>query len=116
MEDWHGIARLCGFEDEKSMLTQFYVVEGLPVSDIAERLNCGPATIANRLTKHQIPKRSRGGANNSQIITKRLFRLDQRRVFGSPEQEIATLLDCSRSTVYKYKRSVTARRFRWNSV
>lgn len=106
MEDWNGIAKLIGFKDEKSMLEYFYLDEELGVKDIATKLNAGQATIANRLRKHQIPMRTRGGANNSQRITKRLFRMDQRRVFLTSDQELSKALNCSSSMVYKYKRSV----------
>lgn len=106
-DDWNGLAREVGFRDERHLLEYFYVEERLPISVIAQKLGCGPATVANRLTKHGIPKRRRGGANNSQRLWRKLFRLDQRLVFTTSNEDLALLLHCSASVVYKYKRTVT---------
>lgn len=113
MEDWNGIARLIGFADEKSMLQSFYLTEELPIADIARKLSCGPATVANRLRRHQIETRTRGGANNTHKLARLLFRMDQRYVFGTSDVLLASLIGSHQSTVYKYKRSVTAQ---WRSL
>lgn len=106
MEDWNGIARTSGYENEKAMLEALYLTDELPISTIARRLKCGPATIANRLAHHSIPKRPRGGANNNHKLALLLFRMDHRRVFATADSALALLLQCHPSTVYKYKRSV----------
>jgi DNA-binding CsgD family transcriptional regulator len=107
MEDWNGIAKLAGFANEHDMLVAFYVVDRLSVQEIARRLHCGPATVARRLAVHLVSKRPRGGANNSHQLGKLLFRMDQRKVFSTPNSSLANELRCHESTVYKYKRSVT---------
>jgi len=106
MEDWDGIGRSAGYSNEKEMLEAFYLEDGLSVKDIGKRLGCGIATIANRLAKHGIPKRTRGGPNNTHRLTRILFRLDQRLVFSTPSAELGKRLNMHESTVYKYKRSV----------
>lgn len=106
MEDWNSLGRAAGFESEKAMWETLYVAEELSVSDIAERLGYGIATIVNRLNKHGIARRARGGPNHSHKVTRLLFRLDQRLIFHTPSSELARKLHMHENTVYKYKRSV----------
>lgn len=113
MEDWNGIAKMIGFVDERAMLQCFYVDEALPITEIAKKLSCGPATVASRLVKNNIKARPRGGANNSHRISKKLFRMDQRLVFQLPDNELAKLVDAHQSTVYKYQRAVCAVKKGW---
>lgn len=106
MEDWNLLAKQIGFADEKSMWEGFYVTEELPISEIARKLGHGPTTIANRLSACKIDKRARGGANNTVRISKILFRMDQREVFGRSNLTLSTMLLAHESTIYKYKRGV----------
>lgn len=116
MEDWIGIARMCGFATEADMLHYFYKVEGLSLKEIGTKLGVGPATLSHRLDKCKIEKRSRGGANNSQRIGKILHRMDQRELFMTKDVELAKRLGAHPSTVYKYKREVRGGHKPWNSV
>lgn len=108
MEDWNGLAKIAGFTNEESMLHYMYVKEQLPIGEIARKLGVGPATIAHRLDKCKIEKRTRGGANNSIRVSKMLHRMDQRIVFGMKDTLLAVLVNAHPSTVYKYKRMVKA--------
>lgn len=115
MEDWNGISKMVGFNSEREMLDNLYTVEGLSINDIAQKLGCGPVTVSQRLERYGIPKRGRGGANNSHKLTRLLFRMDQRRVFSTPDTELAATIGCSVSTVYKYRRSVVIGRRKWST-
>lgn len=115
MEDWNGIAKLVGFTDETAMLRSFYLDEELPISEIAKKLGVGPATVSFRLDKCKVPKRMRGGANNSHRISKKLLRMDQRLIFQLTDLQLSNMVDSHISTVYKYRRSITGGK-KWSSA
>lgn len=106
-EDWDGIARSIGFIDEKQMLTKFYTDWGMSISDISKRLGSGTTTIVRRLSICHITKRGKGGPNNSANQRRKLFHLDQRFVMFASLEKVAGMVRCSKSCVYKYRRSVT---------
>lgn len=106
MEDWDGLAKRMGFENEEGLLKSFYVDEEYGLKEVAKRLNCGVATVASRLIKHRIPRRPAGGANNTCRVSKLLFRMDQRIIFNLSDLQVSELTGAHWSSVYKYKQGV----------
>ena len=103
-DDWQQIAESLMFKDEKHMFETFYTEEGLSVNEIADRLNCGSATINRRMSAYDIVKRPRGGARKTADKRAILFYLDQRMVMAMPNKLLSEIYNMSYSVVYNYKR------------
>lgn len=106
-EDWGGIARSLHFADEREMLESFYLIEEMSISQIAQLLGAGQATIVRRMNINNIQKRGRGGPNRAPVLVKKLFHMDQRLIFSAPPAYIARITRASQNAVYKYKKGVT---------
>jgi predicted transcriptional regulator with HTH domain len=104
MADWNSIAQLLGYENEEQMLYDMYHRNQLPLSQIAEKLGSGRATIRRRLELYEIQRRPRGGANNQSNKRVLLHLMDQRYVRSALGNEIAHVVNSHPSTVYKYLR------------
>lgn len=65
MINWGSLAKEKGFATSKLLLTTWYFDQMLSASAIAQRLGISPPSVLNELAKRRIPKRKRGGANNT---------------------------------------------------
>lgn len=66
--NWAYIARKLGFQDEISMWTDLYLVQGMSITELAERFDVSYTTVWNALVTLKIPRRPRGGANRYKPI------------------------------------------------
>lgn len=64
MIDWHKIAREYGYWTDCEMLNDWYVEKNRTSYDIAEQLSITANSVCNRLKKHGIPTKQRGGIRN----------------------------------------------------
>lgn len=64
MIDWKGKALENGFPKIGLLLAQWYTIEGLTGSEIAQKLGVSIPSVLTKMTKGGISKRRRGGANN----------------------------------------------------
>jgi hypothetical protein len=97
----------CGYPTKRAMLEDLYVKNQLSIAQIAKRISTGSATIERWLRLLEIPRRSRGGANNTAYLGWNIHRLDPRFVFGSGNRIVAEVIGASTSFVWKYKKGVT---------
>lgn len=102
--DWNILAKQLCFRDERHMYEVLYEQEGLSVAEIADRLNCGTATLNRRMHAYGINKRPRGGARRTGNKVQVLFYMDQRVIMALKNRVIAEMLDISYSMVYQFKR------------
>jgi len=102
--DWESIASIFGYGSETAMLYDLYVSQRLSVQTIASKLDTKKSTVLRRLELCNIPRRSRGGANNKSHRKELLHLLDQRFVLTAPVNEVAHVIDAHPSTVWKYVR------------
>lgn len=105
--DWDSLATSFGYKSAYHMFYDLYIVNSLPFSQIAKKLGYSQAGIYRVITNLGLPKRKRGGANNAPKHRKALHMLDQRLVFNKTTTELAKLLSCHPSTVWKYKSGKT---------
>ena len=105
IDDWDHKARQLGYLNECDMFTKLYLDEHRSIAMLSLLLQAGSATISSRLDKLNIPKRSRGGDNNSGWQTWKLSHFDQRIVLYLPLDQLPEMTGISRSLWYKYKRS-----------
>ena len=110
MDDLEPIA---GYPNKRSMLEALYVEEGLSIKQLASRLRVGTATVERWLRLLGVPKRGRGGCNNSAKVGWALHRIDPRVVFCLSLRELAGMVQASESRCYKYRKGVEAI---WNSA
>ncbi len=103
-EEWNALAQALMFKDECHMYQVLYEEEGLPVSEIASRLNCGTATLNRRMSAYRIKKRPRGGAHSKSDKRSILFYVDQRLIVALPSKLLSEMYGMSYSLVYQYKR------------
>jgi len=103
MDDLEPIA---GYPTKHAMLTALYVEEGLSIHQVADRIGVSTATVERWLRLLEIPKRSRGGRNNSTRIGWTLHRLDPRLVFALSLKDLALIVQGSESRCYKYREQV----------
>jgi len=101
---WDKLAKDMCFRDERHMYDVFYGEMQLSVSEIADRLKVGTATLNRRMHLKGVVKRSRGGARKSADKKALLFYLDQRIIMALKNKTIADLWQMSYSLVYNYKR------------
>lgn len=106
IEDWDLYSRKLGYKNEQDMLQDMYTNEELSISEIAGRLNVAQYSIQRRLDNYNIPRRKRGGANNSAEQTKKLFHLDQRIILTLSITKLSTEIGISTSLIYKYRKNV----------
>jgi hypothetical protein len=86
------------------MLCDLYHTQHLSLQTIAEKLKTNKYTLLHRMDMNNIPRRSRGGANNKSNKRILLHMLDQRFVRCSPVNEVAKLINSHPSTVWKFTR------------
>lgn len=103
-EDWEAKAVEFGYPSYEKLLLDLYVSDGLTMKQIAQKMGCSIFTLSKHLDDFNIPKRRPGGVQNLAFKKWRLFRLDQRVVYSTPDTELEKLLTIDKSTVYKYKR------------
>jgi transposase len=104
MVDWNSIAQMFGYKDERSMYIDLYHNQHMSLSDIADRLDSGRATIRRRMQVCEVSRRGQGGPNNPSHKRALLHLLDQRFVRSAPITAIAHTIDAHISTVWKYLR------------
>lgn len=102
MVNWDDVAQLVGYTNEEQMLFDMYHTHHLSISEIAEKLGSGKATIRRRMTMYELDRRTRGGANNKSNKRVLLHFLDQRYVQAAPGSELAHVINSHPSTVWKY--------------
>lgn len=116
-KNWDELAKQIGYGSKRDMLEDMYLTQGLSLSDIGARLGCGTYTVNRHLNMLDINKRGRGGCNGSSYQTRKLFYLDQRIIMTHPLTQLAKLINCSSSLIYKYRRNITRQKEEpWNSV
>lgn len=96
--DWEVFAKTLGFPGEKEMWAKLYTDQAMSIAEISRRLAVGSATIHQRLTKHQIPIRQRGGRNN--LIINMSPEL-QEKVRQQGVTAVATEMGLSYNTLHK---------------
>ena len=101
--DWDNLATSLGYRDEYHMLYDLYVSNQLSVNQIGHKLGYSAGTISLRLKRNGLPARARGGANNTPRKLLALHYLDQRLIYSTSPFDIAHLLNCRHTTVWKYK-------------
>lgn len=102
--EWNQLAQSLMFRDERHMYEVMYEQEGRTVSEIADLLKCGPATLNRRMSAYKIKKRPRGGARKPMDKRNALFYMDQRILMAIPNRPLSEYLGLSYSLVYHYKR------------
>lgn len=116
--NWNDFARGIGYGSEREMLEDMYLTQGLSLTQISARIQCGTHTVNRHLDLYNITKRGRGGCNGASNQTRKLFLLDQRVVLFSPLLKLARIVGVSSSLLYKYRRQ--AQRLKeeetWNSA
>lgn len=85
------------------MLLGLYVGRGLTTLQLGALFSCSRETICQRLTRHSIPRRTRGGANHNHQLFERLRLVDPRLVWDNPK-EAAFILEVSTSTIYNLRK------------
>jgi transposase len=103
IEDWDQLARSIGYDNERQMLLDLYCARQCSISDIAQRLEAGTATINRRLDLAGINKRTRGGSNYQATQSYKLFHLDQRVLDKFDLETLSTVTRVSKSLCYKYR-------------
>lgn len=68
LDDLERAARRAGFEDLKALLTQWYVIEGMSLIEVGERLHIHENRVRKHLARYGIPLRHRGGAHIIQLV------------------------------------------------
>jgi transposase len=101
-ENWELKAKEFCFKSEKDMLAAMY--ENKSISEIAEMLDCGKATIQRRLALHKIQKRGRGGPQLKSTQRYKMFHVDQRIVMFMGLTYCAKAIRVSNATLFKYKK------------
>jgi transposase len=86
------------------MWEEMYVKDGLSIANIADRLQCGTATVNRRLLQAGFTLKTRGGARLQGQKRFQLFHMDQRLVHGLKTQDISDRFDISYAVVYHYKK------------
>lgn len=99
---WDQLAKEMCFSSEKAMLQSLY--ETKSITEIAELLRCGKATIQRRLALAKIQKRGRGGAQLKSTQRYKMFHVDQRILYMLGLTFAAKAIGVSNATLYKYKR------------
>lgn len=102
--DWSAFASSLFYDSEFDMWFDLYVTHQNSLSQLAEKLGYSSATILARLELYNIPKRSRGGANNKARIGRILHLMDQRVVFSTKSKTLAKKLKANFTSIWKYKR------------
>jgi hypothetical protein len=105
--NWTDFARMIGYNDERHMLEEMYITQGLSLSEMSSRLECGVHTVNRHLNVLNITKRSRGGCNGTASQSRKLFLLDQRVVIHAPLVALAKSIGISTSLIYRYRRFIT---------
>jgi DNA-binding transcriptional ArsR family regulator len=62
------VAKHAGFSDYKSLLEQWYKIDGVSLEELAERLHISQLRVRKHLARYGIPLRKRGGANNVKVV------------------------------------------------
>lgn len=95
---------IAGYASTTEMLEDLYINEGLTMMQIAMRLDVNHETIRKWMQELGVPIRKPGGANRHPKLSWSLHRMDPRVVYKNHDLFLASLLGCSRSIVYKYKK------------
>jgi hypothetical protein len=98
------IEPIAGYINKRAMLEALYVQEGLPIKTIASRIGLGPATVERWMRLLDIPRRTRGGANDPARKGWRIHRLDPRLVLALSISKLSKLTGISESYIFKTKR------------
>jgi DNA-binding CsgD family transcriptional regulator len=101
--DWGDLAASLGYKSDYQMFYDLYLGNNLSLSQIAKKIGYSSATIDAQLRRLGLPKRTRGGANNIAKYKRLLHLMDQRYVYQQTSSQLAKLLGCHSSTVWKYK-------------
>ena len=107
MEDWHGIARSLGYDSEKEMFYDLYIVEEMSLAQIGRRLGFGNTILRRRITACGINLRGQGGPNNLSRLNRKLHYADQRLIFKTPLPQVAKMFKVHAPSVWKYRKLVT---------
>ncbi len=102
--NWTDYAHKIGYSSEREMLEDMYLTQGLALSQISQRLQCGIHTVNRHLDALQITKRGRGGCSGAANQSRKLFLLDQRIVMTYSLLKLAKEIGVSSSLIYKYRR------------
>lgn len=103
IDDWDLYARNLGYNNEREMLVDYYLVKKMSISEIALCLDVGTHTLNRHLTLASVIKRGRGGANNPSAQSRKLFHLDQRIIHYKTPAWVSQATGISSSLCYKYK-------------
>ena len=101
--NWEAIAQDLGFDDEREMLTAFYVEQGWSIPKIAKKLRKGAASVHQRLRKYDIQRRPRGGAI---LRTSRVSQLSREELLNGNVKELATRVGVSQATIMRHRRKL----------
>src|SRR5258707_15646755 len=110
MDDLESIA---GYVNKRAMLEDLYITEELSIKQVACRIGVGTATVERWLRLLEIPKRSRGGRNNSTRIGGALHRIDPQGKVSLSLKKVASIVQGRESRGYKYREGVKRG---WNFV
>jgi hypothetical protein len=103
MTDWDMLARKLGFASEKALLIELYLVRQLPLSKIGELFGYSLAAAQQRLKRHSIAPRARGGANHNRNLSELIRLMDQREVWLSAKA-VAFALKTNVSVIYQLRK------------
>lgn len=68
LDQLESVARNAGYEDFKSLLHDYYVVQRVGLTTLAERLHIAVPRLKRHLKRFGIEVHGRGGANNTKIV------------------------------------------------
>lgn len=99
-ESWQPIVEALGYPDEKAMLEDLYVAQGMSIAELASRLGFSRGIVIQHLTTQNIKLRGRGGPNRK--VTSRLSEIKDEEFVNV--HALAEKLGMHYSTVYKEAR------------
>lgn len=99
-ESWEPIVQALGYENERAMLEDCYVAQGMSIADLAHRLGYSRGIVIAHLEAAGIKLRGRGGPNRK--VTSKLAKVPDEDFANIPE--LAARLQMHHSTVYKEAR------------
>jgi len=102
--DWETLAVSMGYGSYEHLLRDLYINDQLTMKQISKKVGASIFTISKHMEEFGIQRRRPGGMQNLSFKRWRLFRLDQRFVFATPDVELEKLMNVDRSTIYKFKR------------
>jgi transposase len=98
--DWNLVAKKLSYTSEKEMWEDLYIRQVLSLSELGKRFGVSFFSIRNALIRNKIPRRSRGGPNNTLALPPEFFSY----LAEHGPKDAAAHFGISYSAAYNYQR------------